>query len=44
MMAVSYYIIGKIQKAHPPYFKDNIVEYVKKASEAFGHEIKAIVE
>lgn len=44
MMAVSYYTIGQIQKAHPPYFKEHIAEYVKKASEAFGSEIHAIVE
>ncbi len=44
MMAISYYVIGKIQKAHPPYFKRNIGEYVKDASKVFGSEIKAIVE
>lgn len=44
MMAISYYIIGKIQKAHSPWFKNHINEYVKKASKEFGHQIKAIVE
>jgi len=44
MMAVSYYIIGKIQKARPPLFKENIVDYMKKASDEFGHELKVIVE
>lgn len=44
MMAVSYFVIGKIQEAQPPYFVEHIEEYLKKASEIFGHEIKPIVE
>lgn len=44
MMAIGYYIIGKIQKAHPPWFKQNIAEYAKGASKLFGQEIKPIVE
>ncbi|QQR50890.1 hypothetical protein IPF89_03870 [Candidatus Saccharibacteria bacterium] len=44
MMAVGYYIVAQIQKAHPQYFKDNIVEYTKKVSELFGREISAIVD
>jgi len=44
MMAVSYYIIGKIQKARPQLFKENIEVYMKEASKAFGHELKVIVE
>jgi len=44
MMAVGYYVIGKIQEQHHQYFKENIVEYVKNSSLVFGHEIKAIVE
>lgn len=44
MMAVSYFVIGRIQSAHPPYFKENIAEYVKKTSEHFGKEIPPIVE
>jgi len=43
MMAVSYYIVGKIQKAHPPYFKENIVPYTKEVSKIFNQEIKPIV-
>ncbi|MBW2992267.1 hypothetical protein KY345_03555 [Candidatus Woesearchaeota archaeon] len=44
MMAIAYYIIGKIQKSYPPWFKQNIEEYCKKASKIFGQEIKPIVE
>ena len=44
MMAVSYYVIGYIQKQFPPYFKDNIIAYTKQATEIFGHEITPIVE
>ena len=44
LMAIGYFVIGHIQKQHPPYFKDNIEKYVAKASEMFGSEIKAIVE
>ena len=43
-LAIGYYVIGKIQEAHPPYFKENISRYVKEASEAFKEEIKPIVE
>jgi hypothetical protein len=44
MMAVGYYIIGKMQKAYPSWFKDNIEEYCKRASKIFRQEIKPIVE
>lgn len=44
MMAVGYYMIGKIQKAQPSWFKKNIGGYTKKASKIFGQEIKPIVE
>ncbi len=44
MIAISYYVIGQIQKAHPPYFKDNIVKYTSEISEYFGSEISPIVE
>ncbi len=44
LMAVSYYVIGCIQKQHPPHFKDGIVDYCKRASALFGQEIKPIVE
>ena len=44
MMAIGYYLIGQIQKRHPPYFKDNIALYTKKATEVFGSTINPIVE
>jgi len=44
MLAISYFVVGKIQKAHPPYFKNNIEKYIKTASEIFGQELKPIVE
>jgi len=43
-MAIGYYIIGKIQRANPPYFKNNIEQYMKKASKTFGHKLNPIVE
>jgi hypothetical protein len=44
IMAISYYIIGKIQEKYPNYFKKNILNYTKKASKLFNQEIKVIVE
>jgi hypothetical protein len=44
MIAVSYFVVGKIQAAYPPYFKNGIEAYVKTASEIFNQELKAIVE
>ena len=44
MMAIGYYIIGKIQKQLPPYFKENLVAYTNKISEVFGQTISPIVE
>ncbi len=44
MMAISYYIVGQIQKAHTPYFKKNIVKYMKKASKVFDKKMSAIVK
>ncbi len=38
VMAIAYYIIGKIQKSHYPYFKENIVDYCK------NNNINPIVE
>jgi hypothetical protein len=43
-LAIGYYVIGKIQKAHPPYFKNNIESYCRAASEIFGEGINPIVE
>lgn len=44
MMAIGYYVIGQIQKQHPPYFKDALASYVAQASEMFNTEITSIVE
>lgn len=44
VMAIVYYVIGKIQEQHPPYFKKGIVKYCQNASKIFGYEIKPIVE
>lgn len=44
LMAIGYFVIGHIQKAHPPYFKENIVEYAKEASRIFGSPLLPIVE
>jgi len=44
MMAVSYYVVGKIQVAKPAWFKDGISAYCKKASEVFGHTLRPLVE
>jgi len=43
-MAIGYYVIGQIQKLYPPFFKNEIVEYAKEASEIFDQEINPIVE
>ncbi len=44
MMAIGYYTVSQIQKAHPQYFKDNIAKYTEEVSKIFGQEIKPIVE
>ncbi|MCP3686397.1 MAG: hypothetical protein GY861_27470 [bacterium] len=44
MMAIGYYVVGKIQSQHEPYFKKNIANHCKKVSELFGQEIKPIVD
>jgi len=43
MMAISYYVIGQIQKQHPPYFRDNIEAYCRRESKIFGEKIEPIV-
>lgn len=42
VMAIGYYVIGNIQKQNPPYFKQNIASYVKKASNVFNQEIRVV--
>lgn len=44
MMAVGYWVISQIQKAQPPYFKQNIADYCQFISGVFGEELSPIVE
>jgi hypothetical protein len=44
VMAAGYYIIGKMQEQHIPYFKKNIVKYTRDISKVYGQKIKPIVE
>lgn len=45
MMAIGYYVIGKIQEQNEQYFKDNIKAYIKRnAKGSFGKAISTIVE
>jgi hypothetical protein len=44
LIAIGYYVIGRIQRAHHPYYKEHIQGYVEEASKLFGQEIVTIVE
>lgn len=44
VMAIVYYVIGKIQEQHLPYFQKGIVKYCQGASKIFGKTISPIVE
>jgi hypothetical protein len=44
MMAVGYYVVAQIQKAHPQYFKENIDAYCQFISGIFGESITSVVE
>lgn len=44
LIAIGYYVIGRIQRAHHPYYKEHIKEYVEEASKLFEQEILVIVE
>jgi hypothetical protein len=43
IIALGYFIIGRIQKSRQPYFKERIGTYVKEAGEMFGQELPVIV-
>jgi hypothetical protein len=43
MIAIGYYVVGHIQKQHPPYFRDSIESYCRKASKIFGEKIEPVV-
>lgn len=44
MMAIGYYVTGRIQAGKPPYFKQHLGSYCKRASALFRQEITPIVE
>jgi hypothetical protein len=44
LIAIGYYIIGMIQRQHPPYFKENIRAYTEIASRVFRQPVPVIVE
>lgn len=44
VVASGYYVIGHIQKQHPPYFKDSIEAYTQLVSKVFNQTITPIVE
>lgn len=45
MMAIWYYVIGKIQKSHPNYFQQNIWNYINRMNQSwFSKSLKVIVE
>jgi len=45
IMAIGYYVIGKIQEAKPQWFKQNIANYIKSVNKKpFGKGLKVIVE
>lgn len=43
-IAISYFVIGKIQEAHPPYFSQSIETYAQDVSKIFNQTINPIVE
>lgn len=43
-LAATYFVVGRIQRAHPPYFKQGIERYAHKVSQYFNQTISAIVE
>jgi hypothetical protein len=44
ILAVGYYVIGKIQAQKPPWFKESIESFAKRASEVFGQKIEPMVK
>jgi hypothetical protein len=43
-LAVGYYLIGHLQRAHPPYFQQSIHEFTDRAGSWFATTINPIVE
>jgi hypothetical protein len=44
IMAVAYYVIGKIQAQKPPWFKNGVPGFAERASRIFNQTIKPLVE
>jgi hypothetical protein len=45
IMAIGYFVIGKIQEGKPQWFKENIGEYIRRASaKPFGKGLKVVVD
>jgi len=44
IMAVAYYVIGKLQAQKPPWFKESVAAFAQRASEVFGQKIEPIVK
>jgi hypothetical protein len=44
IMAVGYYVIGKLQAQKPDWFKQSIESFAQRASRAFGQKIEPIVK
>lgn len=44
IMAVGYYVIGKLQAQKPAWFKESIASFAERASEAFGQKLESIVK
>lgn len=43
IMAVGYYVIGKLQAQKPAWFKESIESFAQRASKAFGQKIEPVV-
>lgn len=43
-MAISYYVVGRLQRQLPPFYKEHIATYVQETSRIFGSQINVVVE
>jgi hypothetical protein len=44
VLAITYYVIGRIQGQHHPYFRESIRTYIERAAQVFGQLVPVIVE
>ena len=44
IMAIGYYVIGKLQAQKPAWFKESVESFTQRASEVFGQKIEPIVK